>query len=239
MMLSVKCGGVHEFGDPANTKRWVRINIHGQSFLLNQIRKMVGMAMAVYRGVAPRNGIEIATDPQRNFGTPLAPELGLLLSECLYEAYNARRKNGLEDLNTDEWASRIQKFKQVLPPCPYREACLHSGFSMYWRPMRLTLFIVPHPYRSRGNTELLYRTLSFVCVRVGACRLKLRRSMQDRIYPMIKRTDELEGINYKFIVSLNEENFQFSRWSSAPIVNKSLKRPRSKEQKYALLPFRH
>jgi hypothetical protein len=89
------------------------MNIHGQSFLLNQIRKMLGMAIAVYRGVAPRNGIEIATDPQRNFGTPLAPEINLLLSECLYEAYNARRKAGFEHLNVEEWAGKIERFKKV------------------------------------------------------------------------------------------------------------------------------
>jgi tRNA pseudouridine(38-40) synthase len=65
-MLSVRCGGVHELGEPPYTKRWVRMVIHGQSFLLNQIRKMIGMAIAVYRGVAPRNGIKIATDARRN-----------------------------------------------------------------------------------------------------------------------------------------------------------------------------
>lgn len=120
MMFSVCSGGVHEFGEPPHTKRWVRMDIHGQSFLLNQIRKMIGMAIAVYRGVAPRNGIEIATDPQRNFGTPLAPELGLLLAECLYEAYNSRRKNGLDELSVDGWEGRIERFKQVspLPLCP-------------------------------------------------------------------------------------------------------------------------
>lgn len=61
--------------------------------------------------------------------------------------------------------------------------------------------------------------------------------VQDRIYPMIKSKDEAESVNYRFIVSLNEENFQFSKWSSAPVVNKSLKRPRSREQKCALLSF--
>jgi tRNA pseudouridine38-40 synthase len=104
------------------------MDIHGQSFLLNQIRKMIGMAIAVYRGVAPRNGIHIATDPQRNFGTPLAPELGLLLAECLYDAYNARKKPGLDDLSVGEWSEKIERFKQVL-------ACL------------LRALLQPHIYR--------------------------------------------------------------------------------------------
>lgn len=50
---------------------------------------------------------------------------------------------------------------------------------------------------------------------------------------MIKSKDEAESVNYRFIVSLNEENFQFSKWVAAPVVNKSLKRPRSREQKYS------
>lgn len=50
---------------------------------------------------------------------------------------------------------------------------------------------------------------------------------------MIQSKDEEESINYRFLVSLNEENFQFSKWASAPVVNKSLKRPRSREQKCA------
>lgn len=123
-MFAVCCGGVHDFGEPPNTKRWVRIDIHGQSFLLNQIRKMIGLAVAVYRAVAPRNGIEIATDPQRNFGTPLAPELGLLLSECLYEAYNARKKSGYDELSVEDWSGRIDKFKKVLQ--------LHLGQCVIW-----------------------------------------------------------------------------------------------------------
>ena len=60
--------------------------------------------------------------------------------------------------------------------------------------------------------------------------------LQDRIYPMMKSKDEEESINYRFIVSLNEENFQFSKWVSAPVVNKSLKRPRSRGQKCASAP---
>lgn len=124
--MSVRCGGVHEFGGAAAAVRWVRMDIHGQSFLLNQIRKMIGLAVAVYRGVAPRNGIEIATDPQRNFGTPMAPELGLLLAECLYEAYNARRKSGYDELSVGDWGGRIERFKQV--PCPPR-CSLRDGAS--------------------------------------------------------------------------------------------------------------
>lgn len=43
-----------------NGQPWVRLVVIGQSFMLHQIRKMVGLAMAVYRGAAPVDAIPIA-----------------------------------------------------------------------------------------------------------------------------------------------------------------------------------
>lgn len=120
-MLSVGCAGVFDFGEPLASERWVRVDLHGQSFLMNQIRKMVGMALAVYRGVAPETGVQIATDPQRNFGTPMAPELGLLLVESCYTAQNQKLAPGCEPLTLDGWQERIEAFSQARR-CP---ACMH------------------------------------------------------------------------------------------------------------------
>ena len=69
---------------------WVRIVIIGQSFMLHQIRKMVGMAVAIMRGDAPASCIKLAFDPKRLLPTPMAPDVGLFLDECYFEAYNNR-----------------------------------------------------------------------------------------------------------------------------------------------------
>ncbi len=71
-------------------QQWVRIVIIGQSFMLHQIRKMVGMAVAIMRGDAPTNCIQIALQPKRGVPTPMAPDIGLFLDECYYDAYNNR-----------------------------------------------------------------------------------------------------------------------------------------------------
>jgi tRNA pseudouridine38-40 synthase len=53
-MLSFKCEGVTEI----KGQRWVRMVVVGQSFMLHQIRKMIGMAVAVFRDMAPESGAQ-------------------------------------------------------------------------------------------------------------------------------------------------------------------------------------
>ena len=71
-------------------QQWVRIVIIGQSFMLHQIRKMVGMAVAIMRGDAPEGCVRTALQHKRTVPTPMAPEVGLFLDECYYDAYNTR-----------------------------------------------------------------------------------------------------------------------------------------------------
>eukprot|EP00892_Ulva_mutabilis_P003403 jgi/Ulvmu1/1434/UM011_0164.1 len=107
-IYSCKCDVLEVAGAP-----WVRIAIHGQSFLLNQIRKMVGLALAVFRGHAPPAAVHLATDPQRNFGTPMAPELGLLLAESCFEQYNRLLGPGHAELTADRFRAALDAFKRV------------------------------------------------------------------------------------------------------------------------------
>ena len=65
----------------------VRVTFVGQSFLLNQIRHMVGLAVDVARGATPTFMMQVA------FGyavvkLPLAPAEGLYLDRCFYVAYD-------------------------------------------------------------------------------------------------------------------------------------------------------
>ena len=100
------------------------MRVHGQSFMLNQIRKMVGMAVAVYRGTAPQDAIHCALDPCRDFSTPMAPELGLFLCESKFDAYNDKFGKDRELLNVQEWASAVGRFKHVRTD--HSACCLRS-----------------------------------------------------------------------------------------------------------------
>ncbi|XP_055547115.1 pseudouridylate synthase 1 homolog [Wyeomyia smithii] len=71
------------------TVEFATIKIKGQSFMLHQIRKMVGLTLAVVRGLTPSETIVKAFEEVR-YGVPTAPGLGLVLSRIHYEKYNAR-----------------------------------------------------------------------------------------------------------------------------------------------------
>ncbi|DBA74849.1 TPA: hypothetical protein ACH3X2_009187 [Trebouxia sp. C0005] len=109
-MLSCQCAGTFEI----QGQRWVRIVIIGQSFMLHQIRKMVGMAVAIMRGDAPANCIRIALQPKRAVPTPMAPDIGLFLDECYYDAYNNRWGADHEHVTLSQFEDRVAKFKAEL-----------------------------------------------------------------------------------------------------------------------------
>ena len=73
----------------------------GQSFLLHQIRKMVGLTVASYRGDVPEEAIEQALTLPRVTAIPMAPPCALVLRRCLYAPYERKRlANGFADRNS-------------------------------------------------------------------------------------------------------------------------------------------
>uniref|UniRef100_A0A1Q3EY57 Pseudouridylate synthase 1 homolog n=1 Tax=Culex tarsalis TaxID=7177 RepID=A0A1Q3EY57_CULTA len=93
------------------TVEFATIKIKGQSFMLHQIRKMVGLTLAVVRGLAPPETITKAFEETR-YGIPTAPGLGLVLSRIHYEKYNVRYgADGChETLDFEQEQDQIQSF---------------------------------------------------------------------------------------------------------------------------------
>eukprot|EP00890_Picochlorum_soloecismus_P004565 jgi/Picsp_1/5109/NSC_02472-R1_trna pseudouridine synthase a len=104
-------------------KPWVKLVVIGQSFMLHQIRKMVGMAFAEYKGVAPPGSLKLAMQARHRIIVPMAPDLGLFLDECYYEAYNERWGNLHGSLAADVYREQIQNFKdtQLYPAIAKRD----------------------------------------------------------------------------------------------------------------------
>ena len=96
-----------------NGTEWLSLKVHGQSFMMHQIRKMVGMVALIVR---------CGCDPQRltqSFGAnqisiPKAPSLGLLLERPIFESYNRRAQGdfNLEPISFDKYAKEMEEFKQ-------------------------------------------------------------------------------------------------------------------------------
>jgi len=83
-------------------QRWVKLEVFGQSFILHQIRKMVGTAVAIFRGAAPEDAIASALSREADVATPMAPELGLFLAETVYSHYNSTWAGAKEEEEEDE-----------------------------------------------------------------------------------------------------------------------------------------
>lgn len=78
---------------------WVSIKVHGQSFMLHQIRKLIGLAILMIKTETPAVLIpKLFTETKVNI--PKAPALGLLLERTVFSGYNAR----LEKLGGDNLA---------------------------------------------------------------------------------------------------------------------------------------
>ncbi|KAI0563810.1 Mevalonate kinase [Gracilaria domingensis] len=109
-MIKLQCS--QPFKPPNSGIYYVSVEIFGQSFLLHQIRKMVGLSIYVYLGHAPEEAISVALCPNVKFHTPMAPALGLLLENLVYDNYNKRFKHILErPISSDAFEEARLQFK--------------------------------------------------------------------------------------------------------------------------------
>ncbi|XP_042436244.1 tRNA pseudouridine synthase A-like [Zingiber officinale] len=90
---------------------FVKCEVVGQSFMLHQIRKMIGLAVAVMRNCAPESIIGVALKKDVGVKVPTAPEVGLYLDECLFTSYNKQWKDSHEPLTMDAYAEEAEDFK--------------------------------------------------------------------------------------------------------------------------------
>jgi tRNA pseudouridine38-40 synthase len=96
-----------------NDTEWLSLKVHGQSFMMHQIRKMVAMAALVVRCGASKDIIRESYGPA-NISIPKAPGLGLLLERPVFDSYNERavREYSREKLDFDKYQKEMDEFKQ-------------------------------------------------------------------------------------------------------------------------------
>ncbi len=90
---------------------WISIKIHGQSFMLHQIRKMISMVALVVRTGCPLERITEAFKASK-INIPKAPSLGLLLQNPIYEGYNKKLESfGHPQLTFEPYEKEMEDFK--------------------------------------------------------------------------------------------------------------------------------
>jgi tRNA pseudouridine38-40 synthase len=68
---------------------WVRVELDGQSFMLNQIRKMIGTVSAILAAGLDGGFLRSCLEPSVRRGMPMAPANGLFLVDLFFERYNS------------------------------------------------------------------------------------------------------------------------------------------------------
>ncbi|KAK4225074.1 pseudouridine synthase [Podospora fimiseda] len=90
---------------------WLSLKVHGQSFMMHQIRKMVAMAVMVVRCGAPVSLITESYGPRR-ISIPKAPGLGLMLERPMFTEYNKKAVTLEKDpIDFAKYEDKIQQFK--------------------------------------------------------------------------------------------------------------------------------
>lgn len=101
-------------GDPIiiNGTEWLSLKVHGQSFMMHQIRKMVSLVALVVRCGCHEGRIQDTYLPQR-LSIPKAPGLGLLLERPIFDSYNKKLEEfGRASIDFSRYEKEIQEFKQ-------------------------------------------------------------------------------------------------------------------------------
>uniref|UniRef100_A0A914UZ24 Pseudouridine synthase I TruA alpha/beta domain-containing protein n=1 Tax=Plectus sambesii TaxID=2011161 RepID=A0A914UZ24_9BILA len=112
-IISFECGKPFVYHDAVHGEvEFATIQIRGASFMLHQIRKMIGMVIAIMRGLANKSVIQ-KTWEEKRVDVPRAPGLGLMLEKVHYTTYD--RKFSKTHATLDEWpecAAAIEEFRE-------------------------------------------------------------------------------------------------------------------------------
>lgn len=92
---------------------WLSLKVHGQSFMMHQIRKMVTMAALVVRCGCHEGRVQDSYMADK-LSIPKAPGLGLLLERPVFDTYNERLAGQFdrEPVDFKKYEKEVEEFKQ-------------------------------------------------------------------------------------------------------------------------------
>ncbi|KAL2313434.1 tRNA pseudouridine synthase Pus2 [Schizosaccharomyces pombe] len=90
---------------------WIPVTIKGNSFMLNQIRKMMAHVLMIIRSCAPTGLIDKAFDPNITMNISKSPGHVLLLKDIKFSSYNDSVTDGLEKIQFNCFEEDILSLK--------------------------------------------------------------------------------------------------------------------------------
>jgi len=113
---------------------WLSLKVHGQSFMMHQIRKMVSMVALIVRCGCHEGRLQDSYVANK-ISIPKAPSLGLLLERPVFDIYNEKLERfGREKIDFSRHEKEMEEFKQrQIYERIFREeesdGCFHSFFT--------------------------------------------------------------------------------------------------------------
>jgi len=96
-----------------NDTEWLSLKVHGQSFMMHQIRKMVSMVALVVRSGCHEERFQDSYMEGKMI-IPKAPGLGLLLERPVFDSYNEKMagQNDRNPIGFEKYEKEMEEFKQ-------------------------------------------------------------------------------------------------------------------------------
>ena len=144
--------------DPASQMEWIPTTVTGQSFLIHQIRKMIGAAMEIARESVPDDYIERALKVKQHVPVPIAPATGLFLEQSWYDSYNRRKKvtkanhktaDDTPDLDWTQEGPVLERWKECVASIQKHIMMEEKEQGNYWR----YLYIQDRVFSKRHRTN--------------------------------------------------------------------------------------
>ncbi|KAI5306656.1 Bud site selection protein bud4 [Ascosphaera pollenicola] len=118
-----------------NGTEWLSLKVHGQSFMMHQIRKMVAMATMMIRCGGDLKRIQESYGDVK-IAIPKAPGLGLLLERPIFDSYNQKAPDmdvPRNPIDFSKYEDKMDEFKQrEIYERIFREAEETNGFSNFF-----------------------------------------------------------------------------------------------------------
>uniref|UniRef100_A0A1I7W1Z0 Pseudouridylate synthase 1 homolog n=1 Tax=Loa loa TaxID=7209 RepID=A0A1I7W1Z0_LOALO len=224
-----KCGPTQLVEDKVRggMVEFISLYVTGQSFMLHQIRKMIGMTVATFRGLCGKTELENTFRSER-MDVPKAPGLGLVLDKVHYERYDRWYEKTHQKLNNwgDEIEARADEFRKlyIIAEIYRQELATHSMFLWLTTLLRHDIMIPGITRESRERSPLGLASDRAYLANEELKEMKKEKENQIFVESNEERRDHLAELIKKDSNSQSGENSEGSHTDTIVVMGTSPRR---------------